>query len=96
MSQNPTNRDTIIDEIHRTRQRMAEKLGGDIAAILEDARKRQADSGRTVWPGPSSNKQSPVTTDGRGDYTVEREQLFQGETVESIVAAIKAQRTAEQ
>ena len=96
MNQETTNRDPVLDEIHRTRQRMAEKLGGDIAAILEDARNRQADSGRTVWLGPSSNEQSPVTTDGRGDYTVEREQLFEGETVESIVSAIKAQRTAEQ
>ena len=37
--------DTIIDAIHRTRQQMAEKFGGDIAAILEDARKRQEASG---------------------------------------------------
>ena len=96
MNQETTNRDTILDEIHRTRQRMAEKFGGDIAAILEDARKRQADSGRTVWLGPSSNKQSLVTADGCGDYTVEREQLFKGETVESIVASIKAQRNGEQ
>jgi hypothetical protein len=56
MIQQTTNRDTIIDEIHRTRQRMAEKFGGDIAAILEDARKRQEVSGRAIWQGPSSNK----------------------------------------
>lgn len=49
-------RDTIIEEIHRTRQRMAEKFGGDITAILEDARKRQEASGRPVWQGSSSNK----------------------------------------
>lgn len=29
---------------------------------------------------------------GKGDYTTERVQLFQGETVESIIAAIKARR----
>lgn len=29
---------------------------------------------------------------GGGDYTAERERLFEGETVESIVAAIKARR----
>jgi hypothetical protein len=29
---------------------------------------------------------------GKGDYTAEREQLFKGKTVESIIAAIKAQR----
>jgi len=56
MAQNTTNRDTTIDEIHRTRQRMAEKFGGDIAAILEDARKRQEASGRAIWQGQSSIK----------------------------------------
>lgn len=29
---------------------------------------------------------------GNGDYTTEREQLFKGESVKSIVAGIKAQR----
>lgn len=29
---------------------------------------------------------------GKGDYTAEREQLFKGETVESIIAEIKARR----
>ena len=55
-------RDTTIDEIHRTRELMADKFGGDIAAILEDARKRQAASDRPVWQRPSSNKgvQLPV------------------------------------
>ncbi len=59
MIEKTTNRDTIIDEIHRTRQRMAEKFGGDIAAILEDAWKRQEASGRTVWQGHSSRKALP-------------------------------------
>jgi hypothetical protein len=48
--------DATIAEIHRTRERMAEKFGGNIAAILEDARKRQAASGRPIWQGPASNK----------------------------------------
>ena len=56
MLQKTTNRDTIIDEIHRTREGMAEKFGGDIAAILEDACKRQEASGRAIWQGPSSNQ----------------------------------------
>ena len=55
MIQKKNSRDTIIDEIHRTRRQMADKFGGDIAAILEDARKRQAASGRAVWQGPTSN-----------------------------------------
>ena len=60
MIQKTTNRDPIIDEIHRTRQRMAEKFGGDIAAILEDARKRQEASGRAVWQGSSSKALTPI------------------------------------
>jgi len=56
MTQKKNDRDTIIEEIHRTRERMAEKFGGDIAAILDDARKRQAASGRPVWQGPPSSK----------------------------------------
>jgi hypothetical protein len=54
MIQETASRDTIIDDIHRTRERMAEKFGGDIDAILDDARKRQEASGRAVWQGPSS------------------------------------------
>ena len=56
MTQKSTDRDTIIDEIHETRQRMAEKFNGDIAAILEDARLRQAASDRAVWQGPRRKK----------------------------------------
>ena len=51
-------RDTTIDEIHQARKRMADKFGGDIAAILEDARKRQENSGRAIWKNPSPNKQA--------------------------------------
>jgi hypothetical protein len=59
MTQNKSTRDTTIEDIHRERQRLAEKFGGDIQAILEDARKRQEASGRPVWQGPSSNKAQP-------------------------------------
>jgi len=55
MVPNKAHRDTTIDEIHRTRQEIAEKFGGDIAAILEDARSRQAASGRTEWRRPTSS-----------------------------------------
>jgi hypothetical protein len=41
--------DPIIDEIHATRRAMAEKFGGDLNAMLEDARQRQEASGRTIW-----------------------------------------------
>ena len=48
--------DSTIEEIHRTRERLAEKFGGDIKAILEDARRRQAASGRPTWSGLSADK----------------------------------------
>jgi hypothetical protein len=54
MIQKMNKRDTTIEEIHRTRQLMADNFAGDIAAILDDARKRQAASGRAIWRGPSS------------------------------------------
>jgi hypothetical protein len=65
MTQKKNEGDTTIEEIHRTRERMADKFGGDIAAILEDARKRQAASGRPVWQRRSSNK-GMQTSGGRG------------------------------
>ncbi len=63
MGQRKNDRDTTIDEIHRTRERMADKFGGDIAAIVEDARKRQAASGRPVWRGSSANQRMQLTGD---------------------------------
>ena len=70
MNQQKNNRDTTIDEIHRTREKMADKFGGDIAAILEDARKRQAASGRPVWQSPSSSK-TMHPSGGAGDSPVD-------------------------
>ena len=60
MIQQRTNLDTAIDDIHRVREQMAAEIGGDLNAILEDARKRQEASGCAVWRGPSqSNAISP-------------------------------------
>ncbi len=53
MSSKTVIRDPILDEIHRTRQQIAEKFGGDIKAILEDAWKRQEASGHAIWQGSS-------------------------------------------
>ena len=63
MTPKNNSRDTTIEEIHRTRERMADQFGGDIAAILDDARKRQSASGRAVWRGPSSNEKQQLTGD---------------------------------
>ena len=43
---NSSQRDTTIADIHKTRERISDALGGDIHAITEDARKRQEKSGR--------------------------------------------------
>ena len=48
--------DTTIEDIHQIRARLAEKFGGDIKAILEDTRKRQATSGHPIWIGTQANK----------------------------------------
>lgn len=59
MTQSAPERDTTIEDIHRTRRRIAEMFGGDLKAILEDARKRQAASGREIWR-PNSKPQSTI------------------------------------
>jgi hypothetical protein len=59
------NTDTIIEEIHQTRQRMAEEFGGQIAAILDDARRRQAASGRPVWQGASKERCTSAAVVGK-------------------------------
>ena len=41
--------DSVIAEIHHTRLEISERFNGDIAAIAEDAARRQAASGRPVW-----------------------------------------------
>jgi hypothetical protein len=38
-----------IDEIHQIRREISERFGGDIAAIAEDAARRQAASERPIW-----------------------------------------------
>jgi hypothetical protein len=51
--------DTIVDEIHQSRRRISEKFGGNIAAILDDARKRQSASGRPIWQRRESTEVIP-------------------------------------
>ena len=45
-----------IDEIHRIRREISDRFGGDIAAIAEDAARRQAASNRPVWRRTTTNK----------------------------------------
>lgn len=55
MIQRLTTTDPVIDEIHRTRREISDRFGGDLHAILADARQRQAASGRPVWSPESVN-----------------------------------------
>ena len=48
MKQKPTT-ESSIDEIHRIRREISDRFGGDLAAIAEDAARRQAASNRSVW-----------------------------------------------
>ena len=48
--------DSIIEEIHRTREEISERFGGNIAAIAEDAARHQAASGRPVWKPETPGK----------------------------------------
>lgn len=51
--------DSTVDEIHRTRERIHDKFDGNIRAMVEDARQRQAKSGRPVWSPKSVAIDSP-------------------------------------
>ena len=60
MTQKSPDRDTTIEDIHATRRRIAEKFGHDLAAIVEDARNRQAASGHEIWrPKPKLSAAPP-------------------------------------
>jgi hypothetical protein len=50
--------DPIIEEIHQTRREISEKFNGDYIAMLDDARRRQAASGRPVWQPNTTNEPS--------------------------------------
>jgi hypothetical protein len=56
--------DSVIEEIHRTRERISDRFGGSVAAIAEDAARRQAASNRLMWKSnkPNTSLQSnPVS-----------------------------------
>jgi len=57
MSQDNTDRDTTIADIHKIREEISERFGGEIRAITEDARKRQEASGRPTWKGSAGAHQ---------------------------------------
>ena len=62
--------DPVLDEIHRTRREMSDRFGGDFAAMLDDARRRQEASGRPIWKPkldePTVAQERPATSDLHG------------------------------
>jgi hypothetical protein len=48
--------DPVIAEIHKIRREIAERFSGNIAAIAEDAARRQSASGRPVWKRKDDNQ----------------------------------------
>ncbi len=62
---NPVTTDTTIDDIHRIRREISDRFGGDLHAIVEDARKRQAAAGRPVWQPGAENH--PLHRSGGGN-----------------------------
>jgi hypothetical protein len=44
--------DEVIQEVRRIKEALGASLGFDVDRILEDARKKQNESGRTILPPP--------------------------------------------
>ena len=55
--------DSTIADIHRTRRAIAEKFDCDLAAIVEDARRRQSKSGRAIWQSPAAESAKDLPKD---------------------------------
>ena len=56
-------RDPVIEEIHCTREKIAASFDYNIAAIMEDARKRQAESRKVEWqPNSNDSPTKPATS----------------------------------
>lgn len=50
--------ETVVAEIHRIRREISDRFAGNLAAIAEDAARRQAASGRPVWQ-PAAERAEP-------------------------------------
>lgn len=55
MIQKP-NTESSIEEIHRIREAISDRFGGDLDAIANDAARRQATSNRPIW-SPRTSQQ---------------------------------------
>lgn len=52
--------DPVVEEIHRVREVIAERFNNDLQAIADDARRRQADSGRAAIEPQASGATPPA------------------------------------
>jgi hypothetical protein len=50
--ENHETRDEVLREVRRIKEALAKSMDFDVHRILEDARKRQYEGGRTVIPPP--------------------------------------------
>lgn len=53
-------KDEIVEEVRRVREELAARFNYDITAIVENARKEQAASGRKVASPPPRKPKKPV------------------------------------
>ena len=53
-------KDEIVEEVRRVRKELAARFNHDITAIVENARKEQAASGRKVVSPPPRKPKKPV------------------------------------
>lgn len=61
--------DPIIEEIHETHRKIAERFDFDVKRITEDARRRQLIEGRPVWrPDPAN---APTRRNKSGEVSEE-------------------------
>jgi hypothetical protein len=51
--ENHETRDEVLREVRRIKEALAKSMNFDIHRILEDARRRQREGGRTVLPPPA-------------------------------------------
>jgi hypothetical protein len=62
-TRNEDSRDNTIADIHKTRQRISDRFGGDIQAISDDARRRQNQSGRPTISRANCSEKPSVSRD---------------------------------
>ena len=59
--------DPILSEVRRIREEYARQFNGDVRAMMDDLRRRHAESDReSVSRKPKRRRKTPMTSDGDG------------------------------